>query len=263
MNRYLSTVSLYIRSNLWRVLAAALAAALLCGILVYCYPSGEYTDSAGVDPATGQEMLYTSQYPTLDGVVKASGAPIAGAAGFVVIVLFMSLTGCGYGVKSAYTVRRLRLGEKKACLLWALYHAALLVVYWAALAAALYTALTLRSHQAAGESGYGVIGPQTMLLLCYTDPFLHRLFPMQDIAVWAVDIASVLAVSLSTIHFSYRQRCGGFSVSVFFTAPCVIAAFFCPLGSGWNHVLLVLLLALAGGALCDMMGGGGDAAQAA
>ena len=77
MNRYLSTVSLYIRSNLWRVLAAALAAALLCGILVYCYPSGEYTDSAGVDPATGQEMLYTSQYPTLDGVVKASGAPIA------------------------------------------------------------------------------------------------------------------------------------------------------------------------------------------
>ena len=249
MNRYLSTVSLYIRSNLWRVLAAALAAALLCGILVYCYPSGEYTDSAGVDPVTGQEMLYTSQYPTLDGVVKASGAPIAGAAGFVVIVLFMSLTGCGYGVKSAYTVRRLRLGEKKACLLWALYHAVLLVVYWAALAAALYTALTLRSHLAAGESGYGVIGPQTMLLLCYTDPFLHRLFPMQDIAVWAVDIASVLAVSLSTIHFSYRQRCGGFSVSVFFTAPCVIAAF--------------LLLALAGGALCDMMGGGGDAAQAA
>ena len=166
-------------------------------------------------------------------------------------------------MKSAYTVRRLRLGEKKACLLWALYHAVLLVVYWAALAAALYTALTLRSHLAAGESGYGVIGPQTMLLLCYTDPFLHRLFPMQDIAVWAVDIASVLAVSLSTIHFSYRQRCGGFSASVFFAAPCVIAAFFCPLGSGWNHVLLVLLLALAGGALCDMMGGGGDAAQAA
>ena len=41
MNRYLSTVGLYARLNLYKILLITLVTALLAGFLVYRYPMGE------------------------------------------------------------------------------------------------------------------------------------------------------------------------------------------------------------------------------
>lgn len=258
MNRYISVVGLYVRSNLYRILLITLVTALLAGFLVYRYPMEQEVTGYYYDP-NGAPVPYAYSAPYLDGVIRLSRAPIVCAVGFTAVVAVMSLTGCGYGAKTDYTVRRLRVREKTACLLWSGYHAALLLIFWAALALTLYGALLLRGRMIPPDSGY-TFSPQSMMLVCYTDTFLHHLIPMRDLGVWAVDVASVLAAALSTVQFSHRQRRGGFSIGIFCVAACVIAAFFCPLGGSWSFILMVLLLALAGGVLNVMVGGDGDAA---
>lgn len=111
MNRYLSTVGLYARSSLYKILLITLVTALLAGALVYYYPVGQEANAYYVDP-DGNRMPYTYTEPYLDGVIGISRAPVVCAVGFTAIVAVMCLTGCGYGVKTDYTVRRLRVREK-------------------------------------------------------------------------------------------------------------------------------------------------------
>ena len=166
----------------------------------------------------------------------------------------MSLTGCGYGVKSGYTVRRLRVKESRAALLWGIYHAALLVVFWAALAAAMYIALRLRMGMETPASADNC-GPQSMLLLCYTDTFMHHLVPLRDAAMWALDAASVLAVGFGSVLFAYRQRRGQFSVLILAAVAATILSFFYGIGSNMSFILMALQMVLASGAIVSMLGG--------
>lgn len=259
MNRYLSTVGLYARSSLYKILLITLVTALLAGALVYYYPVGQEANAYYVDP-DGNRMPYTYTEPYLDGVIGISRAPVVCAVGFTAIVAVMCLTGCGYGVKTDYTVRRLRVREKTACMLWAGYHAALLLFFWAVLALTLYGVMLLRCHVEMPDWYGAEAGPQTMMLLCYTDTFLHHLIPLQDAAVWGLCISSVLAVAFTTVLFAYRQRRGSFSLLVLLALAGTIGGFFCSLGENTNFLLMLLLLGVAGAALVMLMGGDDNAA---
>ena len=259
MNRYLSTVGLYARLNLYKILLITLVTALLAGVLVYYYPVGQEANAYYVDP-DGNRMPYTYTEPYLDGVIGISRAPVVCAVGFTAIVAVMCLTGCGYGVKTDYTVRRLRVREKTACMLWAGYHAALLLFFWAVLALTLYGVMLLRCHVEMPDWYGAEAGPQTMMLLCYTDTFLHHLIPLQDAAVWGLCISSVLAVAFTTVLFAYRQRRGSFSLLVLLALAGTIGSFFCSLGENTNFLLMLLLLGVAGAALVMLMGGDDNAA---
>ncbi len=258
MNRYLSTVGLYARSNLYKILLITLVTALLAGFLVYRYPTPQEITKYYYD-FDGNPVPYTYNTPYLDDVIGLSRAPVVCAVGFTAIVAVMCLTGCGYGVKTDYTVRRLRVREKTACLLWAGYHAALLLLFWAVLALTLYGVL-LHSQGKVPE-WYGQVGSQTMMMLCYTDTFLHHLVPLQDVAMWGLSISSVLAVSFTTVLFSYRQRHGSFSPLLLLALGGTIGSFFCGLMLSAAYLLLMLLLlGVAGAAFCILIGGDDNAA---
>lgn len=258
MNRYLSTVGLYARSNLYKILLITLVTALLAGFLVYRYPTPQEITKYYYD-FDGNPVPYTYNTPYLDDVIGLSRAPVVCAVGFTAIVAVMCLTGCGYGVKTDYTVRRLRVREKTACLLWAGYHAAMLLFFWAVLALTLYGVL-LHSQGKVPE-WYGQVGSQTMMMLCYTDTFLHHLMPLQDPAMWGLSISSVLAVSFTTVLFSYRQRHGSFSPLVLLALGGTIGSFFCGLMLSAAYLLLMLLLlGVAGAAFCILIGGDDNAA---
>lgn len=257
MNRYLSTVGLYARSNLYKILLITLVTALLAGVLVYRYPTPQEITKYYYD-FDGNPVPYTYNTPYLDDVIGLSRAPVVCAVGFTAIVAVMCLTGCGYGVKTDYTVRRLRVREKTACLLWAGYHAAMLLFFWAVLALTLYGVL-LHSQGKVPE-WYGQVGSQTMMMLCYTDTFLHHLMPLQDPAMWGLSVSSVLAVAFTTVLFSYRQRHGSFSPLVLLALGGTIGSFFCSLGENTNFLLMLLLLGVAGAAFCILIGGDDNAA---
>lgn len=258
MNRYLSTVGLYARSNLYKILLITLVTALLAGVLVYRYPTPQEITKYYYD-FDGNPVPYTYNTPYLDDVIGLSRAPVVCAVGFTAIVAVMCLTGCGYGVKTDYTVRRLRVREKTACLLWAGYHAAMLLFFWAVLALTLYGVL-LHSQGKVPE-WYGQVGSQTMMMLCYTDTFLHHLMPLQDPAMWGLSVSSVLAVAFTTVLFSYRQRHGSFSPLVLLALGGTIGSFFCGLMLSAAYLLLMLLLlGVAGAAFCILIGGDDNAA---
>lgn len=262
MNRYLSTVGLYARSSLYKILLITLVTALLAGFLVYRYPMGELVLDTNYDnPETGETTVLISHYPQVDQVIGSTCAPVVCAVGFTVIVAVMSLTGCGYGVKTDYTVRRLRVRKKTACMLWAGYHAALLLFFWAVLALTLYGVMLLHCQQVKVPDGYVLeSGPQTIMLLCYTDTFLHHLVPLQDVAMWGLSVSSVLAVAFTTVLFSYRQRHGSFSPLVLLALGGTIGSFFCSLGENTNFLLMLLLLGVAGASFCILIGGDDNAA---
>lgn len=250
MNRYLSATALYIRWNLSRICGVILVTALLAGFLLYHYPAGEVQQSYSYPDG----QIYQAEWRVyLVDAVKESGVPVACAIGFTAAMVLMSLTGCGYGTKPGYTVQRLRVKEKYACLLWSGYHAALLIVFWAVLASLLYLLMCLRSRDV--PSGY-VLGPQTLVLLCYTDTFLHHLLPLADTAVWVENVALILASALGTVHFSYRQRHGGISIAPLLAAGCMIGSFFLPLGSNLNFVVMAAALVIAGWTLVSFFSGG-------
>ena len=260
MNRYLSTVGLYARSSLYKILLITLVTALLAGFLVYRYPTPQEITEYHYD-FDGNPVPYTYNTPYLDDVIGLSRAPVVCAVGFTVIVAVMCLTGCGYGVKTDYTVRRLRVREKTACLLWAGYHAAMLLFFWAVLALTLYGVMLLHCQQVKVPDGYVLeSGPQTIMLLCYTDTFLHHLVPLQDVAMWGLSVSSVLAVAFTTVLFSYRQRHGSFSPLVLLALGGTIGSFFCSLGENTNFLLMLLLLGVAGAAFCILIGGDDNAA---
>ena len=257
MNRYVSTVGLYARSSLYKILLITLVTALLAGFLVYRYPAPQEITKYYED-FDGNQVPYTYSTSGLDDVIGLSRAPVVCAVGFTAIVAVMCLTGCGYGVKTDYTVRRLRVREKTACLLWAGYHAAMLLFFWAVLALTLYGMMRLRCNVI--PEWYGEAGPQTMMMLCYTDTFLHHLIPLQDAAMWGSSVASLLAVAFTTVLFSYRQRHGSFSPLVLLALGGTIGSFFCGLMLSTTYLLLtLLLLGVAGAAFCILMGGDGDA----
>lgn len=259
MNKYLSVIGLYARWNLWKILTIILTTALVSGLLICRAPAGLMVlEENYVNPDTGETTQLVADYGKLESAVENSRTPIVCAVGFAAIAAVMSLTGCGYGVKTAYTVRRLRVKEKRAVLLWAVYCAVLLVIYWAALAAVMYGAMVYRMGiDVPTDFRYG---SQSMLLLCYDDTFLHHLIPLRDAAMWALGAASVLAVSISSAVFSYCQRRGKFSVLILAAAGLTILSFFYDMGSDTLFVLLALLLVIAGCGLVTILGGDGDEA---
>ena len=129
------------------------------------------------------------------------------------------------------------------------------------LALTLYGVMLLHCQQVKVPDGYGLeSGPQTIMLLCYTDTFLHHLFPLQDVAMWGLSVSSVLAVAFTTVLFSYRQRHGSFSPLVLLALGGTIGSFFGGLGENTNFLLMLLLLGVAGAAFCILIGGDDNAA---
>ena len=228
-------------NSVWSVAQLAVHFVLLFGLILF------------VSSDLGSALIFFSIFLVM--LFAAGFALHWFAIGFAAIAAVMGLTGCGYGAKSGYTVRRLRVKESRATLLWGIYHAALLVAFWAALAAAMYIALRLRMGMETPASADSC-GPQSMLLLCYTDTFMHHLVPLRDAAMWALGAASVLAVGFGSVLFAYRQRRGQFSILILVAVAATILSFFYGIGSNMLFVLMALQLVLADGAVVSVIRGG-------
>ena len=82
MNKYLSTVGLYARWNLYRILVITLVTAALAGVLVWRYPVGTVVlDENYVNPKTGETTTLVASYPRLVSVAAESRATVVCAVG--------------------------------------------------------------------------------------------------------------------------------------------------------------------------------------
>ena len=174
MNKQLSVMGLAARASMVPVLIASGLTALAVGALTYLANPENTGGAAGV-----------------------GAAPLAAAVGYLMVMVMLCLGGCGFGSQTAYTVRRLRLREELVDLWWAAYHAAMLLVLWALVATAALLGMQLKLQGL--EPNWGV-GPQSLMLLVYSDSFLHHLVPLADAAVWVTDLALLMANALGRLN---------------------------------------------------------------
>lgn len=171
MNKQFSVMGLAARASMVPVLIVSGLTALAVGVLTYLANPENTGGAAGV-----------------------GAAPLAAAVGCLMVMVMLCLGGCGFGSQTAYTVRRLRLREELVDLWWAAYHAAMLLVLWALVATAALLGMQLKLQGL--EPNWGV-GPQSLMLLVYSDSFLHHLLPLADAAVWVTDAALLMANALA------------------------------------------------------------------
>lgn len=241
MNKYLSVWALSARATLCKALLITAAAALLSGVLLWRCPgvttelyAYDEDENGGLTPVYEERIVYPDEAP------GKSLMAIPAGAGFAAIMAVLSLNGCGYGAKTDYTVRRLRIPESKLNLLWATHSGMCLLLYWAVLAVTAYAALTLWCSARAAEGGqyaYLYSSPQTVMLAFYSSKYLHHLLPLRDAVIWGENLMLWLVCSCSAVHFSHRQRRGKFSLSPF-AAPLAILSFSRPMGDLMNYLIL-------------------------
>ena len=225
MNKQLSVMGLAARASMVPVLIASGLTALAVGALTYLANPEHTGGAAGV-----------------------GAAPLAAAVGYLMVMVMLCLGGCGFGSQTAYTVRRLRLREELVDLWWAAYHAAMLLVLWALVATAALLGMQLKLQGL--EPNWGV-GPQSLMLLVYSDSFLHHLVPLADAAVLA---ANALAAAL----FIRSQRRGRLNLWPLLTVGVTMFTFTVDVADNAWMAMLLTALALMGWMLELLLTGGKD-----
>ena len=230
MNKQLSVMGLAARASMVPVLIASGLTALAVGALTYLANPDHTGGAAGV-----------------------GAAPLAAAVGYLMVMVMLCLGGCGFGSQTAYTVRRLRLREELVDLWWAAYHAAMLLVLWALVATAALLGMRLKLQGL--EPNWGV-GPQSLMLLVYSDSFLHHLVPLADAAVWVTDLALLMANALAAALFIRSQRRGRLNLWPVATTIVTLYTFTIWLSDGTWMICLLAALAMAGCTLTLLLTGG-------
>ena len=230
MNKQLSVMGLAARASMVPVLIVSGLTALAVGVLTYL----ENPENTG-------------------GAAGVGAAPLAAAVGCLMVMVMLCLGSCGFGSQTAYTVRRLRLREELVDLWWAAYHAAMLLVLWALVATAALLGMQLKLQGL--EPNWGV-GPQSLMLLVYSDSFLHHLLPLADAAVWVTDLVLLMANALAAALFIRSQRRGRLNLWPLLTVSVTMFTFTVDVADNAWMAMLLTALALMGWMLELLLTGG-------
>ena len=126
---------------------------------------------------------------------------------------------------------------------------------WALVAAAALLGMQLKLQGL--EPNWGV-GPQSLMLLVYSDSFLHHLVPLADAAVWVTDLALLMANALAAALFIRSQRRGRLNLWPVATTIVTLYTFTIRLSDGTWMIFLLAALAMAGCTLALLLTGGKD-----
>lgn len=228
MRKHLSVLMLAARSSIYKVLGLLLLMTGLEGAALYL--------TLARSPAWGHPV-------SLEELIEQSRVSWILAAAFVLITAVLCLTGCEFGSKQGYTLRRLQISEKSVFAWQCVYNAACLVLLWAvqtgiALAfCAWYTA----------NAEPGTVTNQTLFLAFYRSGLLHSLLPLSDWLRWLRNFLLLLGLAMAAGEFPIRQRRGSWGKSIVFMLVVTIAFFTREMGStGSDGTLIGLSLLVAG-----------------
>ena len=161
-------------------------------------------------------------------VFSGGGIRLPLLIGFLLLTAALCLPGRAPG--AAYTLRRLKLGEKGVFLLHALANAVFYLFFWTA-EIVLFYALSVWISRTYPTGA----GEQAVFLGFYRSELLHALLPLQDLPLWIRNIMLLLAMSLSAAEVPLLCRQKRYSFSVL-PAGALTAVFFVRGLTTGNHV---------------------------
>lgn len=174
--------------------------------------------AAGLTALAVGALTYLANPEHTGGAAGVGAAPLAAAVGYLMVMVMLCLGGCGFGSQTA---------------------------------ALLGMQLKLQGL----EPNWGV-GPQSLMLLVYSDSFLHHLLPLADAAVWVTDAALLMANALAAALFIRSQRRGRLNLWPVATTIVTLYTFTIWLSDGTWMICLLAALAMAGCTLTLLLTGG-------
>ncbi len=138
--------------------------------------------------------------------------------------------------KTAYTVKRLRITEKKFFYIQTVYNALIIFILFALQAVLLFVMCKYYISTVPDR----FISEQSLFLAFYRVDFLHSILPLEDTFLSVRNAFIIVGLAFASASFSFKGRHGkfGYSIIVFFIILCMM--FICSIGDISNNITLHL-----------------------
>ncbi len=213
MKKHLSVLMLFARSSIYK----------LTGLLVLM---------AGTETALFFLALEKAPDIALETVFSRGRTGIVCAVAFVLYTVVLCLTGCEFGSKQGYTLRRLRVSEWSVYFWQTGYNLCCYLIFWfVQLAAALLLCGLYMSHGG---------GSQDVFLAFYRSSFLHSLLPLDETSRYVRNAVLAPALALAAAYFPLCQRYGKLAVGTIFLAGLTVVMFSNAMGGFGGDAIVIL-----------------------
>lgn len=176
---------------------------------------------------------------SLEEMVASSGMAVIGLTSFVVLCLILMLPECEYGgSRIGYTIRRLSVSERDVWGLWTVYHVLVLILFWMVQLLVALAACSMYLQQA----DPACISEQTVLLAFYRKGFLHNLMPLEDWSRYVRNLLVLICMGMGISDFSWKQRRGGYRLTLLVPLLCVLFGFTQGTGDGMASDLFICIV---------------------
>ena len=228
MRKHLSVLMLMTRSTIYKVLALLV---LMAGAEWLAFRAVFNSALAAMNKGTG--------FAELEGVLSKSGIAWIFAACFLLMTALLCSTGCEYGSRQGYTLRRLAVPESGVFVWQCVYNTFCFFLLWAAETLTAYGLCML--YMAGMDPAY--TSGQTVFLAFYRNYFLHSLLPLADVSRWIRNVLLTAALGAVSAYFPFMQRKGRVAASTIIMAACGLIFFTREIASLVTDLLLMAVSA--------------------
>lgn len=221
MKKYLSVFEMIARSSLYKVLVVLFAMAVT--ELAFFW---RYVNNPGEDGLVYLELIVDNSYYLV--ILQIA---------YVLVTVFLALTGCNIGSMQVYTLQRLRITEKAYFVLQSIYNMFCYVLLWGTqLGVLLFSANYFSKYN---DDPY--FSNQTIFLAFHRNNLMHSILPMENWICWIILIFIFVGSGIAAADFSWKQRRGKIGWLLIFMAAGAAICF--PKGlSTEGYEFLVLLV---------------------
>lgn len=220
MKRYLSVFEMIARSSLYKVLlviGTMLAVQAVCFYMSMMSPSGLSIEA----------YIDQSQYSMLFKIA------------YILVTIAIVFPGMNLGSVQSYTLKRLRIKEKRIYWLQVIYNFFAYILLWGAQLVMLFVNILV--YQKYLPEG-AVVTNQTFVMAFYRNAFMHTMLPLEDGPGWWILVLFGVTSALATAETTKLQRERKFGIELVLILAAAMISF--PRALGYDVAFPLIALAI-------------------
>ena len=183
MRKHSSILMLLVRSTMYPILG------LLCLLVV-------------VESGIFLALMQNQNSLTLNSLMQSGWLWRGAWVILLLITILLCRTGCEFGSKCGYTLRRLMVSERQIFFWQAVYNTGIYLLFWAVEMAVL---LGLGFYYIKRQ-GFTELEQQLLFLTTYRSALFHSLLPLRDVSRWVCTAVLFAGLGVTSAAFPIRHR---------------------------------------------------------
>lgn len=153
--------------------------------------------------ALNQNLQYDNPYVRFSYIFGSSNFALVTILGFLLVYCFVVIGG-GLHVNT-YTIRRLSVSKNTELALRTVNNSMAFFIFWIC-QIAVFACMVIYFYSVIDNSK---IGGQDLVIMIYSDNFLHRLIPMREYSAWICNVFTIIGLGTATACASIRVQIVG------------------------------------------------------